>query len=136
MPWVARQEGPRRLSQSLLLPIAAGPQVAPLRFDRLGSAGLLLIVSCDIPAWLSLYVSDTAAIADANRPQSVDPDPAAGVVLDAVFTEDSAVLRLPPGVSWANQDDPPVPVLHGRVRTQQPQPIEAMVSLSSLLLAL
>ncbi len=136
MPWVARQEGPRRLSQSLLLPIAADPQVAPLRFDRLGSAGLLLIVSCDIPAWLSLYVSDAAALADANRPQSADLDPAAGVVLDAVFTEESAVLRLPPGVSWANQDDPPAPVLHGRVRTDQSQPIEAMVSLSSLLLAL
>lgn len=136
MPWVARQEGPRRLSQGLLLPIAAGPQVASLRFDRLGSAGLLLIVSCDIPAWLSLYVSDTAALADANRPQSADPDPAAGVVLDVVFTEVSAVLRLPPGVSWANQDDPPVPVLHGRLRTDQLQPIEAMVSISSLLLAL
>ena len=136
MPWVPRQEGPRRLSQGLLLPIAAGPQVAPLRFDRLGSAGLLLIVSCDIPAWLSLYVSEAAAIADAHRPQSADPDPAAGVVLDAVFTEDSAVLRLPPGVSWANQDDPPVPVLHGLLRTDQSQPIEAMVSISSLLLAL
>ncbi|MBW4531860.1 MAG: hypothetical protein KME02_14340 [Aphanothece saxicola GSE-SYN-MK-01-06B] len=136
MPWVARQEGPRRLSQSLLLPIAAGPQVAPLSFDRLGSAGLLLLVSCDIPAWLSLYVSDAAALADANRPQSADPDPAAGVVLDAVFTEDSAVLRLPPGVSWANQDDPPAALLHGRLRTDQGQPIEAMLSISSLLLAL
>jgi hypothetical protein len=39
-------------------------------------------------------------------------------------------------VSWANQDDPPVPVLHGRLRTDQSQPIEAMVSISSLLLAL
>ncbi len=136
MPWVARQEGPRRLSQGLLLPIAAGPQVAPLRFDRLGSAGLLLIVSCDIPAWLSLYVSDAAALADADRLQSVDPDPAAGVVLDAVFTDQSAVLRLPPGVSWANQDDPPGPLLHGLLRTDQLQHIEAMVSISSLLLAL
>lgn len=136
MPWVARQEGPRRLSQGLLLPIAAGPQVATLSFNQLGSAGLLLIVSCDIPAWLSLYVSHTAALADADRPQTADPDPDAGVVLDAVFTEDSAVLRLPPGVSWANQDDPLAPVLHGRLRTDQLQPIEAMVSLSSLLLAL
>lgn len=136
MPWVARQEGPRRLSQGLLLPIAAGPQVAPLRFDRLGSAGLLLIVSCDIPAWLSLYVSSAAALADANRPQSADPDPAAGVVLDAVFTDQSAVLRLPPGVRWANQDDPLAPLLHGLLRTDQGQPIEAMVSISSLLLAL
>ena len=44
MPWIARQEGPRRLSQGLLLPIAAGPQVTYLSFDRLGSAGLLLPV--------------------------------------------------------------------------------------------
>jgi hypothetical protein len=58
------------------------------------------------------------------------------VVLDAVFTDQSAVLRLPPGVSWANQDDPHVPVLHGLLRTDQGQPIEAMVSISSLLLAL
>jgi hypothetical protein len=135
MRWVPRQEGPRRLSEGQLLAVAAGPQQTLVGFERLGSAGLLLLASCDVPGWLSLYVSAAAVAADAERLQSQDPAPEAGVVLDAVFGDSESVQRLPPGVSWANQDDPPVPILYARLRTELAAPMEVMVSLTSLQLA-
>lgn len=134
MPWVPRQEGARRLSEGLVLPVAAGAVVTPLAFTGLGSAGLLLIASCDVPGWLSLYVSAEAAAADAGRAQSVDPAPEAGVVLDLVFPAETTALWLPPGISWANQDDPVSATLHGRLRTDLPAPADVAVALSALLL--
>jgi hypothetical protein len=136
MPWVPRPEGARRLNQGLVVSVPAGLAVTPLLFTGLGSAGLLLLASCDAPAWLSLYVSAEAAIADAPRLQSQDPAPEAGVVLDLVFPEGTTVLRLPPGISWANQDDPVSATLHGRLRTDLPAPADVAVALSGVLLVI
>ena len=135
MPWVARHEGPRRVSGGLVLAVDAGVQTSALSFTGLGSAGLLLLASCDAPAWLSLYVSAEAAAADAGRAQDMDPLPQAGLVLDAVFTDQLTALRLPPGVSWANQDEPQASVLHGRLRTDLPAQADVAVALTALRLA-
>lgn len=136
MPWVPRNEGQRRASQSLVIPtLAAGPVVTPLAFTGLGSAGLLTSALCDVPGWLSLYVSAEAAAADAARLQIEDPAPEAGVVLDLVFPEGTTGLRLPPGISWANQDDPLTGTLHGLLRTDLGAPAtDVAVGLSAVVL--
>jgi hypothetical protein len=123
------------VSEGLVLTVEAGVQTSALSFTGLGSAGLLLLASCDAPAWLSLYVSAEAAVGDAARLQSEDPAPDAGVVLDAVFTDQLTALRLPPGVSWANQDEPQNSVLHGRLRTDLPAPADVAVALTALRLS-
>ena len=71
MPWVPRQEVQRRVNEGQVFSLAAGPQTTSLTFTALGSAGLLLLASCDAPGWLSLHVSEEAATSDAALPERV-----------------------------------------------------------------
>mgnify|MGYP001827910576 CR=1 FL=1 len=115
--WVQRSGGAQRLQLQQALEVGAGEQVTSLDLLGLGSAGVLLRVDCSAPAWISFYLSDAARSADASRPVSSDPAPHAGVVCDLVFTAEINTLLLPPGTSWASQDDPPLPLLRGVLRS-------------------
>ncbi len=134
MPWIQR-EAQRRLTEQQELSTMAGPVLRPLRFELLGSAGLLLKVRCDHPAWLSFYVSEAALVADGGRPQGQDPAPSSGVVCDLLFTAGMLELLLPPGVSWANQDSPLAPVLHGVLRTELEAPATVSLAVDALALS-
>ncbi len=134
MQWVQR-ETQRRLTEQLELSTASGSAVQQLRFEGLGSAGVLLKVRCNQPAWLSLYVSQAALDADASRPETEDPAPSAGVVCDLAFEAGTLELLLPPGVSWANQDEPVASVLHGRLRTVLVSPATVSLAVDSLVLS-
>ena len=115
--WVQRTGGASRLQLEESLEVGSGELVTPLDLLGLGSAGVVLRVDCSAPGWLSFYVSDAARLLDAGRPVTTDPLPHAGVVADLVFTAGTTRLLLPPGTSWASQDDPPLPLLRGVFRT-------------------
>ena len=44
-------------------------------------------------------------------------------------------LLLPPGVSWANQDSPLAPVLHGVLRTELEAPATVSLAVDALALS-
>ena len=105
MQWVQR-ETQRRLTEQLELSTASGSAVQQLRFEGLGSAGVLLKVRCNQPAWLSLYVSQAALDADASRPQTEDPAPSAGVVCDLAFEAGTLELTVEGGNYVPDDVDP------------------------------
>lgn len=115
--WVQRAGGAQRLQLQHSVEVAAGEVVTPLDLLGLGAAGVLLRVNCSAPGWLSFYVSDAARLLDAGRPVDTDPPPHAGVVADLLFSAEVSSLLPPPGTSWASQDDPPVSLLRGVLRT-------------------
>jgi hypothetical protein len=134
MQWVQR-ELQRRQAEQQQLSTDAGSVIRPLRFEALGSAGLLLKVRCNQPAWISFYVSQAAMDGDAGRPQGLDPLAEAGVVCDLAFQSGVLELLLPPGVSWANQDEPLAAVLHGRMRTVLASPATVSLAVEALVLS-
>jgi len=133
--WVQRSGGARRLQIGQSLELEAGPAVSPIDLLGLGSAGLLLRVECNVPGWLSFYVSGAARLLDADRPVSTDPLPHAGVVADLVFAGEVVELLLPPGTSWASQDEPPLPLLRAALRTDLPEPTSLQLAVEALVLS-
>jgi hypothetical protein len=133
--WVQRTGGASRLQLHHSLVVGAGVLVTPLDLMGLGSAGVLLRVDCSIPGWLSFYVSAAARLLDAGRPVTTDPLPHAGVVADLVFTAGTTRLLLPPGTSWASQDEPPLPLLRGVLRTSLAEEEQVELALEGLLLS-
>ena len=57
-------------------------------------------------AWVTLYVSDAARIADASRNETTDPLPGAGVIAE-VITSDGAIQNITPGtLGWNDESTP------------------------------
>jgi hypothetical protein len=132
--WVQRSGGGRRLQIQQTLQVAAGDLVTPLDLVGFGGAGVLLRVDCDAPAWISFYLSDAARLLDAGRPLTTDPLPHAGVVCDLVFTPELTTLLMPPGASWASQDDPPLGLLRGVLRSSYGEARTVQLELEALAL--
>jgi hypothetical protein len=116
--WVPRIDTPRRALEQQNSGPLLGPSVVDLSFAGLGVDGLFLAVTCSAAAWVSFYDSTAARAADAARPIEEDPPLSAGVLLDLRFSADTLTLKLAPGSSYSNGEDPLQQRLWARVRTE------------------
>lgn len=116
--WVPRIDTPRRALEQQTTDPLNGPSVVDLSFASLGVDGLFLEVSCSVAAWVSFYDSSAARIADAARPIEEDPPLSAGVLLDLRFSAETLTLKLAPGSSYSNGENPLQQRLWARLRTE------------------
>ena len=66
----------------------------------------VLSITTDQAAWIRIYSSDAARIADAGRLEGVDPDPDAGVHSEIITTGSTTVKFTPTSIAW--NDETPV----------------------------
>ena len=116
--WVPRIDTPRRALEQQTSGPLNGPSVVDLSFAALGVDGLFLAVSCSVAAWVTFYDSAAARTADAARPIEEDPPLSAGVLLDLRFSAEATTLKLAPGCSYSNGENPLQQRLWARVRTE------------------
>ena len=116
--WVPRIDTPRRALEQQATGPLNGPSVVDLSFAGLGVDGLFLAVSCSAAAWVSFYDSSAARVADAARPIEEDPPLSAGVLLDLRFSSATPLLKLAPGSSYSNGENPLQQRLWARLRTE------------------
>jgi len=57
-------------------------------------------------AWVTLYVSDAARVADSSRTEEQDPNPGSGVIAE-IITSDGAIQNITPGtIGWNDEATP------------------------------
>ncbi|PZV24944.1 MAG: hypothetical protein DCF18_01005 [Cyanobium sp.] len=116
--WVPRIDTPRRALEQQNSGPLNGPSVVDLSFAGLGVDGLFLEVSCSVAAWVTFYDSTAARTADAARPIEEDPPLSAGVLLDLRFSAETPSLKLAPGCSYSNGENPLQQRIWARLRTE------------------
>lgn len=86
-----------------------------LLFDGLGQVGEFVQITVSEPAWVRFYPTAADRTADGARASDEDPDPGAGVLLEALTTTSNEVVKVTPGASYYNNDTPSEEKLFCRV---------------------
>lgn len=68
---------------------------------------LLYKIQVNEPAWVRIYVSDSARTADSSRAEGVDPAPGSGVIAEVITSSTNQVVLISPGTIGFN-DEPTV----------------------------
>lgn len=89
-------------------------EAAELGDFEMPRTSLLLSITLDRAAYVTLYQSEAARDADENRPMDQDPEPGAGVIVDASLDEAGTVI-LSPNPTAANMEEPAVQTIYYRV---------------------
>ena len=76
----------------------------------------LFTITTDFDAWVRLYITDAARIADAGRPQGTPPSTTAGVIAEAVVVGGGGSVNFTPGVVGWNGDSPAVNTIYVAVQ--------------------
>jgi hypothetical protein len=63
-------------------------------------------IATDQAAWVRIYTSQAAMLADSSRTQDTDPNPGAGVLAEVITTGNQTIL-MSPGVVCYNDETPP-----------------------------
>jgi hypothetical protein len=66
----------------------------------------IISVSANYPAWIRLYATQAAMIADALRLITTDPTPGSGIYLDASTTGSITTINCSPVPCFVNDDSP------------------------------
>lgn len=88
----------------------------------LGKGCMVLRLATDYPAWVRIYSSEAAQIADASRLQTVDPAGEHGVLLEVITSESNLSIDLSPGVLCYSLESSPeanLPVSVTNLGTQE-----------------
>ena len=70
---------------------------------QIGQWGHLIRIQCDQEAWVTLYTSSSARLADSNRLISLTPNSATGVLAEFLLDSNTEIL-VSPGTSYFNDD--------------------------------
>jgi hypothetical protein len=64
---------------------------------------MLMKVATSAAAWVRIYTSEAARIADASRTEGTDPAPGAGVIAEVITTGAQTVLISPGALGWNDE---------------------------------
>lgn len=70
------------------------------------SSYMLMIIETSTPAWVVIYTSASARLADASRTEYEDPLPGSGVVAEVITTTGNLKQQISPAVLGFNYDEP------------------------------
>lgn len=65
---------------------------------------LLYKIQVNEPAWVRIYVSDSARTADSSRAEGVDPAPGSGVIAEVITSSTNQVVLISPGTIGFNNE--------------------------------
>lgn len=86
-------------------------------FDQLGFSGILQGVTSTVDAWVVLYTTSAARLADSSRLFADDPSPGSGVVAEFYVTA-GATSFATPGTTYLNNDITPTEAVYVAYRDQ------------------
>jgi hypothetical protein len=92
---------------------------------------MLMKVETSAAAWVRIYTSESARIADASRLEGTDPLPGAGVIAEVITTGAQTVL-ISPGAVGFNNEATPVNEIRVRVTNKSGAPAAITVTLTAL----
>jgi hypothetical protein len=60
-------------------------------------------VQTSAAAWVRIYISEAARVADASRTEGIDPAPGAGIIAEVITTGAETVLITPGAIGFNNE---------------------------------
>ena len=94
---------------------------------------MLMSIQTSAAAWVTVYTSQAARTADANRSQNTDPLPGSGVIAE-VITGAATTQKITPGVLGFNDESTPTSDIYMKVENQSGSTAAITVTLSFLIL--
>ena len=82
-------------------------------------------------AWVRIYTSDAARVADASRLEGVDPAPSSGVIAEVITTGAETVLISPSTIGF-NDESPVTTYIPVRVTNKSGNPVDITVTLTAI----
>lgn len=83
-------------------------------FSSTGKAGQFIKVTTDRAAWVTIYNTTAARTADTTRPETDDPTPGSGVLLE-VITTGADTVQITPTSGYYNDESTPLSELYAKV---------------------
>lgn len=107
------------------------PSFGDLTLTGLGSSGLLRTIGCLSDAWIVVYGSSFARLADSGRAYGTDPDPGSGVLAEVYVVASNGDVLLTPGTSYMNDDFTETSAIYLAVRDQLGNPVDSNVTVTA-----
>lgn len=92
---------------------------------------MLYKISTDAAAWVRIYVSSSAQIADSSRSEGADPLPGSGVIAEIITTGIESIV-ISPGVIGFNDDNPVADTIYISVRNKTGSDADITVTLTAV----
>ena len=108
----------------------ADDETGPINITGYKSYALLKIQT-SAAAWVRLYVSEAARIADALRTEGVDPAPGSGVIAEVITTGAQTIL-ISPGTIGFNNESPITSIIPVRVTNKSGSAADITVTLTAI----
>ena len=105
--------------------------VGPINITGGFKSYALLKVQVDRAAWVRIYISEAARIADASRTEGTDPTPGSGVIAE-VITTGAQTIAITPGTIGFNDELPVTTTIPVRVTNKSGSPATVTVTLTLL----
>lgn len=106
-----RKGGAIRTAAALTTESLAAGTTDSTKTLALGKGCHAIAIETDHPAWVRVYATEAAQLADAARLQTVDPVDEHGVLLEVITTDENLALVLSPAAMCYSAEDIPVATL-------------------------
>ena len=121
-------------AQAIATTASLAPETAAnLDLPNVAKAYALYSIGTDQPAWVTLYTSQAARTADANRAMTMDPVPGSGVIAE-IITGGNYTQWVSPMLMGYNNEATPVSTVYAKVHNKKTTAVAVQITLTYLAL--
>jgi hypothetical protein len=103
-----------RGSKSATTPSIVNDASADISITDVAKTFILLKITTNAAAWVTLYTDSTSRSNDSSRSESTDPLPGSGVIAEVITTGSQTQIITPGIIGW-NNDPTPSAIIYGKV---------------------
>ena len=119
-------------AQAIATTASLAPETAAnLDIPNVAKAYALYSIGTDQPAWVTLYTSQAARTADANRAMTMDPVPGSGVIAE-IITGGNYTQWVSPMLMGYNNEATPVSTVYAKVHNKKTTAVAVQITITYL----